>query len=205
MPINLFFFRQKWANLRVSERFKGDRVPMKFKMASVLALGGIALIAACSPLPPLGQAYWQRVEDNSALYMTGPKAQQTLDDNIAECVHEVDELVTLDATRETLPPDTHSEYHDALAASGDLSYYDSPTRYGEKKVDHTDFHDFESCMRFKGWERVRYIRYQTLAKSNKTYVDTQEYRKTGLMGAAATAQEQADAAKQQNDWSGLNK
>ena len=178
---------------------------MKFKAAAIMALSGVIAIAACSPLPPLGQAYWQRVEDNSALYMTGPKAQQKLDDDIATCVREVDELVQLDATRETMPPDTHSDYHNALNASGDLAYYDSPTRYGEKKVDHTDFHDFESCMRFKGWERVRYLRYQTKSTAEKTYVDTQEYRKTGLMGPAAEAAEKAAADAQKSDYSNLNK
>jgi hypothetical protein len=177
---------------------------MKLKIASVLALGGIVAMAACSPLPPLGQAYWQRVEDSSALYMTGPKAQRTLDDDIATCVREVDELVELDALRETMPPDTHSEYFGPLKASGDLSYYDTPTRYGDKKVDHADFHDYESCMRSKGWERVRYVRYQTMSTANKTYTDTQEYRKTGLMGPAAEAAEQAAHDKQQGDYANLN-
>jgi hypothetical protein len=179
---------------------------MKLKLASVLAFGGIAaMMTACSPLPPLGQAYWQRVQDDSALYMTGPKAQQTLDDDIASCVHQVDELVELDALRETMPPDTNGEYHNALKASGDLAYYDTPTRHGDKKVAHSDFHDYESCMRTKGWERVRYVRYQTLAKSNKTYTETQQYRKTGLMGPAAEAYEQAQADKQSGDFAKMNK
>lgn len=177
---------------------------MKFKLASVLALGGIVAIAGCSPLPPLGQAYWQRVEDDSALYMTGPKAQQRLDDDIALCVHEVDELVELDAMRETMPPDTHSDYHKSLKASGDLAYYDTPTRYGDKKVSHSDFHDYESCMRSKGWERVRYVRYQTLAKSNKTYTETQQYRKTGLMGPAAEAKLRGDIDKANADFANVN-
>jgi len=177
---------------------------MKFKKASVLAFGIVAM-AACSPLPPLGQAYWQRVEDNSALYMTGPKAQQTLDENIATCVREVDELVELDALREVLPPDTHSDYHKALRASGDLDYYDTPTRYGEKKVAHTDFHDFDGCMRTKGWERVRYVRYQTAAKAGKTYVETQQYRKTGLTGQAAEAKLQQEAAQVQENYADVNK
>ena len=178
---------------------------MKLKTASVLALlGGIVAMTACSPLPPLGQAYWQRVEDNSALYMTGPKAQQTLDDDIATCVREVDELVELDALRETLPPDTHSDYHKSLNASGDLAYYDTPTRYGDKKVDHADFHDYEGCMRSKGWERVRYVRYQTKAKSDKTYTETQQYRKTGLMGPAAEAKEEEEINNVNKDYRNLN-
>jgi hypothetical protein len=179
---------------------------MKFKFASVMALGAIVapmVMSACSPLPPLGQAYWQRVEDNSALYMTGPKAQQRLDGDIATCVRIVDELVELDATREVLPPDTHSDYHNALKSTGDLSYYDSPTRHGDKKVDHVDYHDFEGCMRSKGWERVRYIRYQTLTKAQKTYTETQQFRKTGLIGAAAEAKAREEAG-QQGDFSELN-
>lgn len=172
-----------------------DGVSMKFKVASIMALGGVLAMAACSPLPPLGQAYWQRVEDNSALYMTGPKAQQRLDDDIAKCVHEVDELVELGALREAMPPDTHSDYHTPLKASGDLDYYDAPARYGDKKVAHSDFHDFESCMRVQGWERVRYVRYNALTKAKKTYTETRNYQRTGLMSPAAEAkiQESRDA------------
>ncbi|MBU6475686.1 MAG: hypothetical protein KGQ70_06945 [Alphaproteobacteria bacterium] len=178
---------------------------MRFKTASVLALGSMALMAACAQTPPVGQAYWQRVDADSALYMTGPKAQQRLNDDIATCVHEVDELVELDAVREALPPDTYSDYRNALDASGDLAYYDTPTRFGDKKVAHADFHDYEGCMRYKGWERVRYVRYTTLAKANKTYTEAHQYWKTGLMGPAAEAANQAALANVNNDYANLNK
>lgn len=177
---------------------------MKFKFSAVLMFGALA-VSACSPLPPLGQAYWQRVEDSSALYMTGPKAQQRLNDDIATCVREVDELVELDAIRETTPPDTHGDYRQALKASGDLDYYDTPTRYGDKKVDHADFHDFDSCMRVKGWERVRYVRYQTKAKSEKVYKQSQQLRKTGLMGDAYEAQQQAHINAANADYDNVNR
>jgi hypothetical protein len=165
-----------------------DGIQMKFKVASVLAAIGVLAMTACSS-SPMGQAYWQRVEDNSALYMTGPKGQQELEENIALCVHVIDEMVELDALRGTMPPDTHSDYHRALNASGDLAYYDTPTRLGDKKVAHSDFHDFESCMRSKGWERVRYVRYQTDQQSHHIYRETKQYRETGLTGAAAIAKE----------------
>lgn len=177
---------------------------MKSKMAFVLALGGIVAVAACSPLPPLGQAYWQRVEDNSALYMTGPKAQQQLDEDIATCVREVDELVELDALRKTMPPDTHSEYHRSLKDSGDLAFYDTPTRYGDKKVAHKDFHDYESCMRSRGWERVRYVRYQTMMKAVKTDTELRQYRETGLMGDAAVAKMEAASQVTKDQYARLN-
>lgn len=161
------------------------------RIAFLAAIGTVLLVSACAPYRPVAQAYWQRVEDRSALWMTGPKAQQELDQNIASCVREVDELVRIDALRETTPPDTHSEYHRALESSGDLDYYDTPTRMGDHMVSHTDFHDFESCMRHKGWERVRYVRYQTELKAQNTYTATQEIRKYGVSG------DQAKLARQQ--------
>jgi hypothetical protein len=178
---------------------------MKIKWVSCLSVGSLLAMTACGPLPAIKQAYWQRVEDNSALYMTGPKAQQKLDEDIATCVRKVDELVELDALRETMPPDTHSEYHHALDKSGDLSYYDTPTRYGDMKVAHTDFHDYESCMRSEGWERVKFVRYQTALKSKRNNTELQQYRATGKMGEAAAAHDQEIANKAKAPYATVNK
>lgn len=144
-------------------------------LTTVLALSG------CLREPTLAQVYWQRVDGDSGLYMTGPKAQQILDENISHCVVEIEELVKLDALRETTPPDTHNDYHEALEKSGDLDYYDTPRRLGDLKVAHSDYHDFESCMRSKGWERVKYLRYDVGLGARETYKKTQYYRQTGKM------------------------
>ncbi len=173
---------------------------MKFKHMLVLA---VLVSAGCSSAP-VGQAYWQRVEDSSALYLTGPKAQQQLEENIALCVHEIDEMVKLDALRGTLPPDTHSEYNRALKASGDLAYYDTPTQYRDLKVAHSDFHDFESCMRGKGWERVTFMRYQTASKAENTYRETKQFRETGLIGDAAVAKKLEQMQDENNAIYGVN-
>lgn len=170
----------------------------------LFAAAGILALSACAYNPPVGQAYWQRVEDSSALWMTGPKAQQQLDQDIAGCVREVDELVELGALRETTPPDTHSEYHRALKASGDLDYYDTPTRLGDHKVAHTDFHDYESCMRGKGWERVNFIRYHTARQSQKVYKATQELRVWGVSGDAAVKKQEDKVAAIKEDYQSLN-
>lgn len=149
-------------------------------MTSICVLAGTLLTTACTPKPQnLADAYWQRIESHSALYLTGPKAQQQLEQNIAGCVRVIDELVELDALRETTPPDTHSAYHKALNKSGDLDYFETPARYKDMRVAHTDFHDFESCMRHEGWERVRYVRYQQSDKAKHTYKVTQSIRKYG--------------------------
>lgn len=185
---------------------RGENSVLMTKSFKMLVLaGGLMALSACSYQAPVAQAYWQRVEDNSALWMTGPKAQQQLDQDLAGCVREVDELVELGALRETTPPDTHSEYHRALKASGDLAYYDTPTRLGSHKVSHTDFHDFESCMRVRGWERVRFMRYDTARQSHKTYKETQELRTWGVSGEAAAQKRQEKIDAVTTSYSGLNK
>jgi hypothetical protein len=172
---------------------------MKIKFNILLAISGVAVLAGCS-MPPTGMAYWQRVEADSSLWMHGPKAQQELDQNIAACVREVDELVEIGALRQTTPPDTHSEYHRALDASGDLAYYDTPTRYGSHHVSHTDFHDFESCMRTKGWERTNFVRYQTAQQSQKVYKNTQQIRVWGVSGDVAVKKQADKAAEIKGDY-----
>jgi len=174
---------------------------MKFKIVSIVAATGVAFaMAACAPVR--GSAYWQRVEDSSALYMTGSKAQQHLEENIAACVREVDEMVELEALRKAPATELHNDYRRALKQSGDLAYYDKPTHLGDKKIAHTDFHDFEGCMRFKGWERVRYVRYQTRAKAHETYRETKQYRDTGVKDDDAVATSQQTV---KNDFSKTNK
>ncbi|MEZ0261973.1 MAG: hypothetical protein ACAH80_13260 [Alphaproteobacteria bacterium] len=177
---------------------------MNSKFTKLLAACAIMAVSACAWQQPGGQAYWQRQEDKSALWMTGPKAQQMLDQDIAGCVREVDELVEMGALRETLPPDTHSEYNRALKASGDLAFYDSPTRHGDHMVAHTDFHDFDSCMRFRGWERVRYVRYQTAKQAQDTYKTTTELRLWGVTGDAAMEKQKEKHEKIHGQYNTVN-
>lgn len=147
-------------------------------LTSICVLTAV-LATGCTPKRNMADAYWQRIEMHSALYLTGPKAQQQLEQNIAGCVREIDELVELEALRETTPPETHSAYHKALKESGDLAYFETPARYKDMRIDHSDFHDFESCMRHKGWERVQYVRYQHADKAHKNYKVTKAIREYG--------------------------
>lgn len=180
---------------------------MKSKFKALAAAGALMALSACAYVPPQGQAYWQRVEDSSALYMTGPKAQQQLSEDIATCVREVDELVELDALKKATPPDTHSEYHRALEASGDLAWYDTPTRHGDKKVSDKDFQDFEGCMRHSGWERVRSIRYQAAKQAKGNYSDAQNMRRMGIVPGSNYAVPVLDEqqTKKYSEFQGMNK
>ncbi|TVQ82340.1 MAG: hypothetical protein EA357_09830 [Micavibrio sp.] len=168
------------------------------RIGTMATIGVLAVIfvAGCTPKPrDMADAYWQRVEAHSALYMTGPKAQQRLDQDISRCVREIDELVELDALRETTPPDTRSAYHRALKKSGDLDYLETPARYKDARIDHSDFHDFESCMRHKGWERVRYVRYHHADRAHHNHKVTQAVRQYGTTSLTKAAEERRNRFK----------
>lgn len=172
---------------------------------AVLSTLAVTLVVGCTPKPiPTQDAYWQRIEAHSALYMTGPKAQQQLEQNIAGCVREVDELVRLKAIRETTPPDTHYEYHNALRESGDLAAFETPEHHKDLHVDHSNYYDFESCMRDRGWERVRAVRYQVDKKAQQNYKDVQDIRKFGVKGHAADIKREKIARESTEDFQEFN-
>lgn len=183
---------------------------MSKRIKSLLLSGllpGIAFagLAACEPMPTkLQDTYWQRIETHSALYLTGPKAQQQLEQNIAACVREVDELIRLQALRETTPPETNQEYRDALEKSGDLAAFDTPRHHKDLMVDHSDYYDFESCMRAKGWERVKAVRYQAATKAQQNHENTQELRKYGIEGKDAYIRSKKQAQDDKGDFNTLN-
>ena len=176
------------------------------KFRRTFAIGAVCLLAAGCTMPPspTAEAYWQRVESHSQLYLTGPKAQQTLEIDISRCVTEINELVEVGALRETMPPSRNFAYHDALNKSGHLDYWDEPTRLGARKVDHSDYHDFETCMRSRGWERVQYMRYASAAKAGKTYNDTMDLRKYGATGSDAAMERKRQIEAVNDDYDSVN-
>ena len=124
--------------------------------------------------------YWQKTDSASALYLTGPKAQQMLEQDIATCVHEIVELAKLENVREgtktvlgkRINTVDHPELSDGMAA---LPSWDIPEYIRDLRVDHSDYHDFDSCMNSKGWARVKYVHPKTEHKAKTTYERTIEY------------------------------
>lgn len=120
--------------------------------------------------------YWQRVSASSQLYVQGPKAQQLLNRNIAHCVVELRELERLGAVRDAIP-----EYVDGIVlddVEARLAGWDSPERDKELFAEHSDYIDFEGCMRAKGWERVKYVPFEVAERSQENYKRTHtKYRK----------------------------
>lgn len=110
--------------------------------------------------------YWQRITSSDAIYTRGPKAQQMLNQDIARCVREVNELERLGALPEVIPADENP----ANKSETKLDRYDTPERDGALYREMLDYHDFETCMYSKGWERVRYVPYDVSAESRDDYV-----------------------------------
>ena len=136
------------------------------KKASLLLTTFIALgLGACAapyskPSDMEDAKYWQRKNASSALYLQGPKAQQMLHENIATCVTEISELERLGEIRHAIPANYNSGNTleaERTASQQKLDEWDSPQRDGYLYNEHLEYHDFETCMTAKGWERLSYL------------------------------------------------
>jgi hypothetical protein len=146
-------------------------------MKKILLLGVcLTLLSGCADNE---KHFWQRTDPNSAIYLTGVKAQQALEQDISECVHTIIELAKLDDVRRQVPSgaDRLGSY-DQKQATDDMSklpLWDVPEYIRALRVDHTDFHDFDGCMEYKGWTRVRYVGPADEIRSKEIYDDTANY------------------------------
>lgn len=143
---------------------------MKFS----LPLIGFAVLALGSCGTPQGHVvddgqYWQRSSVSDAAYMQGPKAQQMLNRDIAGCVSELKELETLGQIREAIPANPHN---DKVLSSDELALqaWDEPERVKYLLAEHGNYHDFETCMVAKGWERVKHVPFDVAHNSRKNYM-----------------------------------
>jgi hypothetical protein len=150
-----------------------------FMRLSVLfaLLFSVALVTACARQKEYH--YWQKQDPSSSLYLTGVKAQQTLEQDIAECVHVVIELTKLGDVRGHVPammqPLGSYDQKEATQSMSKLPYWDVPEYIRDLRVDHTDFHDFDGCMAHKGWQRVKYVAPEAERRANQIYDDTGHY------------------------------
>lgn len=138
----------------------------------------VVIVAGCGtpykkPMDMEDAKYWQRKNSTSALYLQGPKAQQILHQNIAECVAEISELERLGEIRRAIPANynTGNTLEERTASQETLDQWDSPERDGYLYNEHLDYTDFETCMDVNGWERVEYLPYNALDKANKDYLE----------------------------------
>lgn len=133
-------------------------------MKRILLLSVLALTACESTNLKHNEAdFWQRSNVESAMYMRGPKAQHQLHKDIANCVAEVKELSRLGTIRDANPP-SNIELQVGLAKN-----WQSPKGDGPLHTEFRDFHDFESCMAYKGWERTLYVKPEVKKRARTNY------------------------------------
>lgn len=151
---------------------------LKHKILSFSVLGTLAL-SACHGSGFSGHhvnldkaEYWQRQSASSAIYMQGPKAQQMLHQDIAGCVVEIRELENLGEIRRAMPANHYTgntREGERTVAQRQLDGWDTPERDGYLLNEHLDYHDFETCMHAKGWERAEYLPYTDADKARQDY------------------------------------
>lgn len=168
---------------------------------SALLLSSAALLmgTACTSnlkkdIDDKGQ-YWQRASVSEATWLQGPKAQQTLNRDIARCVTELRELERLGSIKNAIPVDRNGRVLDP--DNEKLEKWDTPEHDKYLLAEHTDYHDFEGCMHDKGWERVKYVHYDRAEQAREDYLDTHvdyKYRE----------RYEKEAQTRQKDFQGLN-
>lgn len=134
------------------------------------ALAALTMLTACAgPQIDKGQ-YWQRVSMSEAIYAEGPKAQQMLNRDISHCVVELRELEGLGSIKDAIPTDARGRVLDP--DERELSDWDTPERDGYLLAEHGNYHDFEGCMRDKGWERTKNVPYEVAERARYTWFKT---------------------------------
>lgn len=166
--------------------------------AAVLALSGCGTPVSKEEILT-NPHYWERSEASSAIWLRGPKAQQVLHQDIARCVSEIRELERLGSLRRAIPGDTDAagNYPDPQTAEGGLAQWETPDRDGYLRAEFLDYHDFETCMQAKGWQRVDSVSYRMAEEAREVYIETilgQKYRtKTGERESFRTKKEEESA------------
>lgn len=181
-------------------------ISRSFLFVSALAVAGT--LAACTPGRNLENIeheiakngrYWQRTSATSATWMQGPKAQQVLNRDIARCVTELAELERLGQIKSVFPVEKTDAAKTADEAQKSLMEWDNPERDGALLAEGSQYIDFETCMKAKGWERVMYVPYDTGVRAGSNFVNNHVYLKEQKAIYEEQKQPEADP-----DYSGFN-
>lgn len=142
------------------------------KLSSLtLILAATACTSTYAPRVERGD-FWQRTDAASQIYLRGPKAQHTLNHDIANCVAEIKELDRLGSLRQVTPPDTQTSRSDGAPLGGATSGYDTPQYDGANYAAYYEYADFEGCMKEKGWQRMEYVPYQRAKEGREVFSET---------------------------------
>ncbi len=132
-----------------------------------------ASLTACTGTPvdkklEFGSQYWQRINVSESVYIRGPKAQQMLNRDISRCVTELRELERLGVMKNSIPVDGTGRVLDP--DDKELEDWDTPERDRHLFAEHTNFHDFDSCMLAGGWERTSHVPFDVAERARDVYI-----------------------------------
>ena len=170
----------------------------------------LTMMTACStssePVPPQhifkDPHFWQRTETSSMIYQRGPKAQQMLNRDISRCVTEIRELDRLGALRTATPGDTKANgmVPDPKTPEGAMDQWETPERDGYLRSEYLEYHDFETCMMAKGWERIEHVPYDVAEQGRSDYIEAI----TGEQYRTRTRQREPFMTAPEGDFDNLN-
>ncbi len=141
---------------------------MSKRLCLLLGLTTLAASTACTPIHKTKKAqYWQRISASESTYLRGPKAQETLNRDIARCVTELRELERLGQIRDAIPANTQGRVLDPDEL--EMARIDTPERNGALYMEHGEYQDFESCMYSNGWERAVTVPFDGLERADFNY------------------------------------
>ncbi len=120
------------------------------KIAILCAL--TVAITSCTSVYP-DEQYWQRTNTSQLAFMRGPKANQILQQNIRNCVNELEELERLNEIENPIQKSYNDRIipTDPMALEGDNNTALLAGQYSYK--------NFDGCMYAKGWERTQFVPY----------------------------------------------
>ncbi len=155
---------------------------MKKSSCFLLALSALALSGCWSMNQEIENdgRYWQRIDTTDAIYQRGPNAQQMLFQDMATCTSSLNEMERLGAVRNAVPPETFDKSYNHVnpdSPEGRMARYDTPDHNGYLRTENYEYHDFETCMTSKGWERVKYVNYETKERAREDYLDAIGYQR----------------------------
>ncbi len=121
--------------------------------------------------------YWQRVSASESVWMQGPKAQQMLNRDIARCVTELTELERVGQIKNAFPAEPKDVKKADSDARESMMAWDTPERDGMLLAEGTQYIDYETCMKAKGWERILSVPYDTGLRAASNYTANHVYLK----------------------------
>lgn len=138
--------------------------------------------------------YWQKSNISDAAYLQGPKVQEMLNRDIANCVASLKELERIGVIRNAIPADNMGRVLDRDEEQ--YMAYDTPDRFGGLNLETGDYHDFEGCMLTKGWERAQFLPYTVSARSRETYLKSVKQYDENAQAAREMAEERREALEE---------